>query len=174
MWSADTASSRGRPPEGDAVRTMSSVLFTVGIVISATVGFLHFFAPYAFQWYSYIPDAPAEIYASVDYVNFFFSLQRMGLSVIVLLFKRRLFAGSREALVVYCFLVTTWLCRVLVTVIVPWPTALQSWLLVGFLTEFVIVLVPAVYLVQRAVGRHPESSRQRRAHQEASTVPARK
>lgn len=42
---------------------VSRVLYTVGLVLSALVGTLHFFPLYAFAWHPYIPDAPEEIYS---------------------------------------------------------------------------------------------------------------
>ena len=126
-----------------------SILFTVGLVFSALIGFLHFFAPYAFEWYSYIPDAPKEVIRSVDYINFFFSLMLTGFSLIILYLKKRIFAGSREIFLFYAFLTFTWLCRVIITIILPWPLKnLQPWLLVGFSTEFIFTLIPLVYLIK--------------------------
>jgi hypothetical protein len=130
------------------VKKLCGVLFSTGLVISAFVGVLHFFVPYAFAWYSYIPNAPREIYASIDYVNFFFSLLLTGFSIILLFFKRRIFDGSREGIVFYIFFVFTWFCRVLITLVIPWPTSLQIWLIVGFSTEFIITLIPVAYLTR--------------------------
>lgn len=130
------------------MRKLSSVLFSVGLIISSLVGILHFFAPYAFAWYSYIPEAPQGIYASIDYVNFFFSLLLTGLSLILLFFKKKIFDGSREIFIFYVFLVFTWLCRVLITIVIPWPTTLQIWLITGFMTEFIITLIPVIYLLR--------------------------
>lgn len=101
----------------DNMKKVTSVLLSVGLVISSFVGILHFFAPYGFSWYSYIPDAPQEIYRSIDYVNFFFSLLLTGLSVILFIFKKKLLEGSREIFIFYAFLVFTWLCRVIITII---------------------------------------------------------
>jgi hypothetical protein len=56
------------------MRRLSVISFSVGLVISSLVGTLHFFTSYGFAWYSYIPEVYREIYASIDYVNFFFSL----------------------------------------------------------------------------------------------------
>jgi hypothetical protein len=130
------------------MKKASSLLFSLGLIISATIGFFHFFAPYVFGWYSYIPDAPKEIYTSIDYVNFFFSLLLTGLSLLLLLMKKRIFEGSKELLLFYGFLVFTWLCRVVITVIIPWPTSLQIWLIVAFSTEFIITLTPIYYLIK--------------------------
>jgi hypothetical protein len=133
---------------GVIVKKFIGILFSLGLIISLVVGILHFFAPYAFGWYSYIPDAPKAIYASVDYVNFFFSLLLSGLSLILLLMKKKIFEGSRDLFIFYAFLVFTWLCRVAITLIIPWPTSLQTWLLVGFGTEFILTLLPAIYLLR--------------------------
>lgn len=130
------------------MKKLSSALFTVGLIISSVVGFLHFFAPYAFGWYSYIPDAPQEIYASIDYVNFFFSLLLTGLSLILLFYKKKIFAGSTDLLTFYIFLVITWLSRVIITIIIPWPTSVQTWIMIGFTSEFMITLIPAIYLLK--------------------------
>lgn len=127
---------------------LSSILLSVGLIISSLVGILHFFIPYAFVWHSYIPNAPQEIYASIDYINFFFSLLLSGFSLILLFYKKKIFEGSIELLVFYIFLVFTWLCRVIITIVVPWPTSLQTWLMVGFTSEFIIILIPAIYLLK--------------------------
>lgn len=51
------------------------VFFNIACMISCMVGILHFFTSYSFKWYSYIPDAPIEIYQSFNYINFCFSLE---------------------------------------------------------------------------------------------------
>lgn len=140
------------------MRKLSSILFSLGLIISSLVGILHFFAPYATAWYSYIPDAPHEIYASIDYVNFFFSLLLTGLSVILLFFKKKIFDGQRDIFIFYAFLVFTWFCRVLITFIIPWPTSLQKWLIVAFSTEFIITFVPLIYLIKTNFISHASST----------------
>ena len=129
------------------MKKLVSITFYTGLIISAFIGFLHFFVPYAFAWYSYIPDAPKEIFAAIDYVNFFISLLLFGLSAILLFMKKKMFAGSKDVFAFYAFLVFTWFCRIIITLVVPWPSSLQTWLLVGFSTEFIITLLPAVYLL---------------------------
>lgn len=135
------------------MKKFAGAAFSAGLIISALIGFLHFFAPYAFGWYGYIPDAPGEIIASIDYVNFFFSLLLFGLSAILLLMKKKVFDGSADLFVFYAFLVFTWLCRVIITLVIPWPSSLQTWLLLGFGTEFALTLFPAVYLLKSKTVR---------------------
>ena len=129
------------------MKKTAGAAFYAGLAISALIGFLHFFTPCIFGWYSYIPNAPKEIFASVDYVNFFTSLFLFGLSAILLVLKKKLFAGSGEVFIFYAFLVFAWFCRVIVTLAVPWPSFLQVWLLAGFSAEFFLTLFPAVYLL---------------------------
>lgn len=87
-----------------------------------------------------------EIYASIDYINFLFSLLLTGLSLILLCSTHRAFEGSSEVLTFYAFLVLVWVARVLVALVHSWPTSLHTWLLVGALTILGILLVPAVHL----------------------------
>lgn len=129
------------------MKKLAGILFYTGMTFSALIGFLHFFAPYVFNWYSYIPDAPKEIFAAIDYINFFISLLLFGLSAILLFLKKKLFAGSGEIFIFYIYLVFTWFCRIIITLVVPWPSTLQKWLLAGFTTEFFLTLFPAVYLL---------------------------
>ena len=132
---------------GKFMKKMAGAAFSTGLMISAITGFLHFFVPYVFKWYGYIPDAPKEIFAAIDYVNFFISLLLFGLSAILLMMKKKIFAGSGELFIFYAFLVFTWLCRVIITLVVPWPSSLQTWLIAGFSAEFALTLLPAVYLL---------------------------
>lgn len=142
----DRLSSAHRSSGSDRAERVSLTLYIAGLVLSSSVGLLHFFAPYAFAWYSYIPDAPLEIHISIDYVNFLFSLLLTGLSLILLCLARRAFEGSVEAVIFYTFLALVWLSRVFVALVLPWPTSLHTWLLVGALTFLGIMLIPAVYL----------------------------
>lgn len=137
---------------------LASVLYSVGLAISALVGALHFVAPYAFAWYSYIPGAPRELTASIDYVNFFFSFLLTGLSILLLVFKRRAFAFSTEVLAFHALLVATWLARIVVTLVVPPNDAQLSWLVTGFSAQFAIMLVSAVHLWHGRRVRRPAAS----------------
>lgn len=105
-----------------------------------------FFAPYAFRWYSYIPDAPKEIIAAIEYVNFSISLLLFGLSTMLMFMKRNIFAGSLVSFAFHVFLIFTWFCRIVITCAVPWPSSLKHWLLAGYSTEFILTLLPAVCL----------------------------
>jgi len=128
------------------MKKTAKIFFNLACIIGFIVGTAHFFAPYAFQWFSYIPEAPVEIYQSINYVNFCFSFLLAGLSLLLLLVQRRLFEGARELKLFYGFFVIVWLSRVVIQAIWPWPSGLQTWLLVGFSTEFILTLLPLLYL----------------------------
>lgn len=125
-------------------------MYTLGLVISLLIGIWHFFVPYMFSWYSYIPDVPIQIKVSIDYINFFFSLLLAGNSLSLLCLKKRIFAGNREALVFYSFLVFVWLCRVIIIIILPWNGVYDLMFmgqLVGFTVLFIIMLIPMLKLI---------------------------
>jgi hypothetical protein len=124
------------------------VFFNIACIISCMVGILHFFAPYSFNWYSYIPNAPIEIYQSINYVNFCFSFLLTGISVLLIIVQKRLFTDLKELKLFYIFFVLVWLSRVIIQIIWPWPSSLQLWLVIGFTTEFIFTLIPMIYFLK--------------------------
>lgn len=126
------------------------VLFNVACVIGSIVGILHLFVPYASEWYSYIPDAPIEIYQSINYINFCFSLLLSGFSFLLIVVQKKLFNGLKELRLFYAFFNFIWLSRIIIQLIWPWPSSLQLWLVVAFCIEFVLSLIPMIYLIGSA------------------------
>jgi len=124
------------------------VFFNIACIISCMVGILHFFAPYSFSWYSYIPDAPIEIYQSINYVNFCFSFLLAGFSLILLFMQKQLFSDMKELKIFYAFFVLVWLSRVIIQIVWSWPSSLQIWLVIAFSIEFVFALVPMIYFLK--------------------------
>ncbi|HOG02062.1 MAG TPA: hypothetical protein PKW29_13245 [Clostridia bacterium] len=124
------------------------VFFNTACIIGCILGIMHFFVPYSFNWYSYIPDAPIEIYQSINYVNFCFSLLLTGISLLLIVVQRKLFAGSKELKLFYVFFVLVWLSRVIIQIIWPWPSGLQTWLVVGFTMEFAFTLIPMIHFIK--------------------------
>lgn len=135
--------------KGDKTKKIIIVFFNVACVIGCMLGIMHFFAPYAFEWYSYIPDAPIEIIQSINYINFCFSFLLTGISLLLLIIQKGLFGGVRELMIFYVFFVLVWLSRVIIQIIWPWPSWLQLWLVIGFTVEFVFALIPMGYLLKR-------------------------
>ena len=132
------------------MKKTAKVLYNVSCVIGALVGIWHFFAPYISKWYSYIPDAPTEIFQSINYINFCFSFMLSGISWLLLSVQKRLFDGSKELMSFYAFFTLIWFSRIIIQLTWPWPSNLQLWLVVAFTTEFVFTLIPMLYLIKEA------------------------
>ncbi len=126
-------------------KTMA-IIYTLACTIGLLVGFAHLFAPYAFGWYSYIPDAPLEIIQSINYVNFCFSFLLAGLSLLLLVVHKAVFSHAPGLRAFYGFYVLVWFSRVIIQLAWPWPSHLQLWLVVGFVVEFILTLLPALWL----------------------------
>ena len=98
------------------------ILYFVTIVISALVGLWHFFVPWMFQWYDYLPMQYENLIVGIDYTNYCFSLLLLGLSVMLILLGKRALDMNREVIYFYFFLTVVWMFRAcLASFIEPWP-----------------------------------------------------
>ena len=116
------------------------ILYFVTVVISALVGLWHFFVPWMFQWYDYLPMQyenlivwmfqwydylPMQyenLIVGIDYTNYCFSLLLLGLSVMLILLGKRALDMNREVIYFYFFLTVVWMFRAcLASFIEPWP-----------------------------------------------------
>ena len=98
------------------------VLYYLSVVISALVGLWHFFVPWMFHWYDYLPLQYENLIVGIDYTNYCFSLLLFGLSVILILLGKRALAMNREVICFYFFLTVVWIFRAcLASFIEPWP-----------------------------------------------------
>ena len=98
------------------------ILYYVSVVISALVGLWHFFVPWMFQWYDYLPTQYRNLIVGIDYTNYCFSLLLFGLSVMLILLGKRALAMNREVIYFYFFLTVVWIFRAcLANFIEPWP-----------------------------------------------------
>ena len=98
------------------------ILYYVSVVISALVGLWHFFVPWMFQWYDYLPTQYRNLIVGIDYTNYCFSLLLFGLSVMLILLGKRAFAMNLEVIYFYFFLTVVWIFRAcLASFIEPWP-----------------------------------------------------
>ena len=124
------------------------LLFFVGTTFSMLVGVWHFFVPWMFQWYSYIPSEYENLIVGIDWTNFFFSLLLSGFSLLLIVFGRKVFSGNKDILVFYGFLVFVWFCRLAITFIIPWPHEPIMWAAYGqqiaAFVIFVILLIPLI------------------------------
>lgn len=98
------------------------ILYYVSVVISALVGLWHFFVPWMFQWYDYLPTQYRNLIVGIDYTNYCFSLLLFGLSVMLIFLGKRALAMNREVIYFYFFLTVVWIFRAcLASFIEPWP-----------------------------------------------------
>ena len=98
------------------------VLYYLSVVISALVGLWHFFVPWMFHWYDYLPMQYENLIVGIDYTNYCFSLLLLGLSVMLILLGKRALDMNREVIYFYFFLTVVWMFRAcLASFIEPWP-----------------------------------------------------
>ena len=98
------------------------ILYYISVFISALVGLWHFFVPWMFQWYSYLPMQYENLIVGIDYTNYCFSLLLFGISAMLIVFGRKALVGNREVIYFYFFLTVVWIFRAcLASFIEPWP-----------------------------------------------------
>ena len=85
-------------------------MYYTGASISMLVGLWHFTVPWLFGWASYIPYVTLVV--SINYLNLCFSFLLSGLSLILLLWGKKVFAKNKEAVVIYGFILLLWIFRV--------------------------------------------------------------
>ena len=98
------------------------VLYYFTVVVSMLVGLWHFFVPWMFQWYDYLPKQYENLIVGIDYTNYCFSLLLFGLSVMLIMLGKRALGLNKEIIYFYYFLTIVWMFRAcLATFIEPWP-----------------------------------------------------
>ncbi len=139
---------------GKKLKFINAVLIA-GLLVSCAFGIWHFFIPYQFRWYSYIPSAPKEIIVSVDWINFFFSLFLTGNSLMLLLFYKRIIEKEIVCFSFYGFLTFVWLTRIVITIVHPWNYdfmwAIQ---LSAFIIVFMLLALPFTYILLKLKTRY--------------------
>ena len=124
------------------------VMYFIGITASLLTGILHFFVPLMFQWYSYIPQEYQNLIVGIDYTNLCFSLLLSGISLILLVWNKKVLAKNKEAVTIYGFVVGVWIFRTALTIIEPWPVEPIAWAahlqVVGAALVMVLLLVPYI------------------------------
>ena len=127
------------------------ISYYTGCILSMLVGVWHFFVPSMFGWYTYIPNQYENLIVGIDWTNFFFSLLLTGVSGLLVILGRKVFAKNKEVTIFYALLVFTWFCRVLITFINPWPLEPIAWSAYGQqVAAFIIFLalaIPFVFLI---------------------------
>lgn len=65
------------------------ILYYITVAASALVGLWHFFVPWMFQWYDYLPMQYENLIVGIDYTNYCFSLLLFGLSAMLIILDKR-------------------------------------------------------------------------------------
>ena len=98
------------------------VLYFITVITSALVGLWHFFVPWMFQWYDYLPTQYENLIVGIDYTNYCFSLLLFGLSIMLTFLGKKALAINCEVVYFYYFLTVVWIFRAcLASFIEPWP-----------------------------------------------------
>lgn len=98
------------------------ILYSVTTGLSLLVGIWHFFVPWMFQWYNYLPMQYENLIVGIDYTNYCFSFLLTGLSLLLLVLAKKALSLHPEVIYFYWFLTAVWIFRAcLSTFIEPWP-----------------------------------------------------
>lgn len=99
-----------------------SFLYYLTTGLSSAVGLWHFFVPWMFQWYDYLPMQYENLIVGIDYTNYCFSLLLFGLSFLLVILGKRALSFNKEVMIFYLFLTVVWVFRAtLSSFIEPWP-----------------------------------------------------
>jgi len=114
------------------------ILVTIGSSASIGFGIWHFFAPKAWNWYSYIDARATELIVAVRAINVFFSLSLILFGVLNVLF---VYGGKANRYAVIVLLAATcilWLTRLVFQVVSP-QGSINPVLQYGMSSAFAIV-----------------------------------
>ncbi|MCD8365715.1 MAG: hypothetical protein LUC83_07900 [Clostridiales bacterium] len=104
------------------MRKPVKILYYVTVIISACVGLWHFFVPWLYQWYDYLPMQYENLIVGIDYTNYCFSLLLFGMSFLLIVLGKKVLSISMESCIFYFFLTIVWIFRaMLASFIEPWP-----------------------------------------------------
>lgn len=99
-----------------------SVLYYFTVIPSAIVGLWHFFVPWMFRWYDYLPMQYENLIVGIDYTNYCFSLLLFGISFLLAILGKKVLSLNGEGCIFYFFLTVVWIFRaMLATFLEPWP-----------------------------------------------------
>lgn len=98
------------------------VIYYLTVITSTLVGLWHFFVPYMFQWYDYLPMQYENLIVGIDYTNYCFSALLFGISLLLVILGKRALELNQEVIIFYSFLTVVWVIRAaLASFIEPWP-----------------------------------------------------
>ena len=143
------------------------VLYFITVVTSALVGLWHFFVPWIFQWYDYLPTQYENLIVGIDYTNYCFSALLFGLSLMLTFLGKKALAMNREVICFYFFLTVVWIFRAcLASFIEPWPlqpipAAAIGQLVASDVLAVLMVVVSVFFIKNLARHRHERDRRAR-------------
>lgn len=98
------------------------IVYYITVITSSLVGLWHFFVPWMFRWYDYLPMQYENLIVGIDWVNDCFSFLLLGLSAMLAVLGRRALELNKEVVYFYFFLTAVWVFRAcLAAFIEPWP-----------------------------------------------------
>lgn len=71
------------------IKKTTKILYYITVTVSMLVGLWHFFVPWMFQWYDYLPMQYENLIVGIDYTNYCFSLLLFGLSLMLILLGKK-------------------------------------------------------------------------------------
>ncbi len=125
------------------------VLYYSTLVFSLAIGIWHFFVPLMFEWYKYLPMEYENLIVGIDWTNYCFSALLTGVSLILLIWGRRAFKGSKETKELYLFLTIIWVFRACLALFIePWPLQPVLW---AAILQLVLSCLCAIFMVTETV-----------------------
>lgn len=138
-------------------------LYYFTVIFSSFVGLWHFFVPWMFQWYDYLPMQYENLIVGIDYTNYCFSFLLFGLSLLLVILGKKALSLNLEVIIFYIFLTLVWVFRAMLSsVIEPWPlepipAAAIGQLLVSDMQAILMVIV-SVLLVRKIKKNQMETT----------------
>lgn len=138
-------------------------LYYFTVIFSSFVGLWHFFVPWMFQWYDYLPMQYENLIVGIDYTNYCFSFLLFGLSLLLIILGKKALSLNLEVIIFYIFLTLVWVFRAMLSsVIEPWPlepipAAAIGQLLVSDMQAILMVIV-SVLLVRKIKKNQMETT----------------
>lgn len=80
------------------IKKGTKILYYITVTVSMLIGLWHFFVPWMFRWYDYLPTQHENLIVGIDYTNYCFSLLLFGLSFMLLLLGRKALSLQKEVL----------------------------------------------------------------------------
>ncbi len=123
------------------------IIYYITTITSALVGLWHFFVPWMFRWYDYLPMQYENLIVGIDWTNYCFSLLLFGLSIMLIVLGKRAFGLNKEVIYFYFFLTLVWAFRACLAVFIePWPLEPVPAAAIGQLAASIMLAVLMIFV----------------------------